>query len=132
MVSHTHLKRWYQSEKTFDVYLLAQNQLHPSHFPWVTFFIAKILGTLGMPGYAGQKRYYQVIYTIHERLSCLSAGKKSTSSSILCWRFPAFWHITRETEIYQIWDWWWNISNNISFHFGLFQRKFNNKAFQKV
>ena len=48
---------------------------------------------------------------------------QSTSSSILCWRLPAFWPITRETEFYQIWDWWWNINHNISFHFRFFLKK---------
>ena len=35
----------------------------------------------------------------------------------------AFWPINREPEFCQIWDWWWNINNNISFHFRLFPRK---------
>ena len=42
MPDHTYLKWQYQFEETFDVYLLAKNQLHPSHFPWD---IAKILQT---------------------------------------------------------------------------------------
>ena len=29
----------------------------------------------------------------------------------------AFWPINRESEFCQIWDWWWNIKNNICFHF---------------
>ena len=41
----------------------------------------------------------------------------------------------RELEFCQIWDWWWNINNNISFHFRLFPRKtkdnFKKKKFQK-
>ena len=31
-----------------------------------------------------------------------------------------------------MWDWWWNINNNISFHFRLFPRKTNDKIFQKI
>ena len=44
----------------------------------------------------------------------------------------AFWPITREPQFFQIWDWWWNINNNISFQFRLFQRKTNDKTFQKI
>ena len=43
-----------------------------------------------------------------------------------------FWPITGDPEIWQIWDWFWNISNNISFHFRLFPRKTNDKIFQKI
>ena len=32
----------------------------------------------------------------------------------------------REIEFCQIWDWWWNFNNNISFHFKLFPRKKKN------
>ena len=35
-----------------------------------------------------------------------------------------------ELEFYQIWDWWWNISN-ISFHFRLFPRKTMTKFLEK-
>ena len=42
----------------------------------------------------------------------------------------AFWPITRKPKICQVWDWWWNI-NNIIFHFRSFQRKTNDKMFQK-
>ena len=38
----------------------------------------------------------------------------------------------RELEFCQIWDWWWNINNNISFHFRLFPRKTNDKIFLKI
>ena len=44
----------------------------------------------------------------------------------------AFWLITQEPELCQIWDWWWKINNNISFHFRLFPRKTNEKNFQKI
>ena len=45
---------------------------------------------------------------------------------------PAFWTITREPEICQIWDWWWNINNNNSFRFKLFPGKTNDKIFQTI
>ena len=32
----------------------------------------------------------------------------------------------------RIWDWWWNINNNISFHFRLLPRKTNHKSFLKI
>ena len=41
-----------------------------------------ILGTLGMPGYTHPKWYYQLVENL-----CLSAGKKSTSSPMLFWRY---------------------------------------------
>ena len=37
----------------------------------------------------------------------------------------------RELEFCQIQDWWWNINNNISFHFRLYTRKTNDKVFLK-
>ena len=45
--------------------------------------------------------------------------------------WSAFWPITREPEFFQVWDWWWNINNNISFHFRLFPRNTNDKIFQE-
>ena len=42
-----------------------------------------------------------------------------------------FWPVTRESEFCQKWDWWWNINNNISFHFRLFPRKTNDKNLSK-
>ena len=44
----------------------------------------------------------------------------------------AFWPITWEPEFCQIWNRWWNINNNISFHFRLFPRKTNDRFFQKI
>ena len=38
----------------------------------------------------------------------------------------------QELEFRQIWDWWWNINSNISFHFRLFPRKTNDKIFLKI
>ena len=40
-----------------------------------------------------------------------------------------FWSITWEPEFCQIWGWWWNMNNNISFHLRLFPRKTNDKIF---
>ena len=42
----------------------------------------------------------------------------------------AFWPINWEPGFCQIWDWWLNINNNISFYFTLSARKTNNKIFQ--
>ena len=39
---------------------------------------------------------------------------------------------TQEAQFCQIWDWWWNISHNISFNFRSFPRKINDKIFQKI
>ena len=38
----------------------------------------------------------------------------------------------QELEFCQIWDWWWNINRNMSFHFRLFPRKTNHKFFLKI
>ena len=38
----------------------------------------------------------------------------------------------RELEFCQIWDWWWNINNNIGFYFRLFPRKTNDKTFLEI
>ena len=40
-------------------------------------------------------------------------------------------HISK-TSILPDMDWWWNINNNISFHFRLFPRKNNDKILQKI
>ena len=53
---------------------------------------------------------------------CLFAGQKSTLPSCFSGE-PQFCHI---------WDWWWNITKNISFHFRLFPRKTNDKIFHKI
>ena len=72
------------------------------------------------------------------RLWCLSVCKKQTSSFILFLRYyilknPAIWLAVPiwGLEFCQIWDWWWNINNNISFHFRLFPRKTKDKIFPK-
>ena len=50
---------------------------------------------------------------------------------------PAIWLANNilalnSTEFCQIWDWLWNINNNISFHFRLFPGKIKGKIFQIV
>ena len=44
----------------------------------------------------------------------------------------AFWAITRKAEFCQMWNLRWNVYNNISFHLRSFQRKTNDKLFQKI
>ena len=44
----------------------------------------------------------------------------------------AFWVIIQEPEFCQIWDWWWNINESISFHFRLFPGKTNGNIFQII
>ena len=91
------------------------------------FFIAKILWICSR--YFGHDRHCttKVILLIYRKLSCLSSGKKLTSSSMLFWRLNV--RIlgtvsTREPEFFQIRDWGWNINNNISFHFTLLTKFF--------
>ena len=81
----------------------------------------------------------KIIKSTCTRLWCLSVCKKQTSSFILFLRYyilknPAIWLAVPiwGLEFCQIWDWWWNINSNISFHFRLFPRKTNDKIFQKI
>ena len=73
------------------------------------------------------------------RLWCLSVCKKQTSlftsflryyilKNLAIWLSVLIW----ELEFCQIWDWWWNINNNINFYFRLFPRKTDNKIFKKT
>ena len=81
----------------------------------------------------------KIIKSTCTRLWCLSVCKKQTSSFILFLRYyilknPAIWLAVPiwGLEFCQIWDWWWNINNNISFHFRLSSRKTNDKFFLKI
>ena len=76
------------------------------------------------------------------RLHCLSTCQKQTSSFTSFLRQcilknPAIrlgdsnWGHHSRTRIFQIWDWWWNINNNISFYFRLLPRKSNKKILKK-
>ena len=37
---------------------------------------------------------------------------------------------TQEPQLFQIWDWWWNINKNSSFRFRLFPKKLTTKFFK--
>ena len=85
------------------------------------------------------KWYYQLV----EDFDVYLHAKNKLHHSLLSWKITfyrilqfdwltAFWPITREPEFCQIWDWWWNINNNIGFHFKLFPGKNNDNIFQKV
>ena len=95
----------------------------------ITQFFLKIL----------PKWYYQLV----EDFDVYLHAKNKLHHSLLSWKITfyrilqfdwltAFWPITREPEFCQIWDWWWNINNNIGFHFKLFPGKTNDNIFQKV
>ena len=84
-----------------------------------------------------------MIVSTYRRLWCLFTCQKYNSLFTSFLRYyilknPAIWlgdnilDLTREQGHCQIWDWWWNINNNISFHFRLFPRKSNDKVFQKI
>ena len=62
MSDYTHLKQYYPFEETFEVYLEAKSQLHPSRFS------EDITNTP------------KVILSTCRKRSCLSQGIKSTSS----------------------------------------------------
>ena len=69
------------------IFLQRLNQLHPSHLFSLRYCKLVILGTLGMPGYAHPKRYYQLLENFYVYLQCLSVCKKSTSSPMFFWRY---------------------------------------------
>ena len=73
-----------QFQETFDVHLQAKKQPHLSCFPWGVVKILQyvILSTLGMPGYAHPKWSMNL-----QKILCLSAGIKSTSSCSFSWRY---------------------------------------------
>ena len=102
------------------------------------FFIAKILWTCFRYFGHAWLSTAKVMLLIYWKLSYLSAGKNKLHHPCFSeYWLSAFWPITREPEFCQIWDWWWNINNNISFHFRLFPRKlfkiFNKlKKFKKI
>ena len=85
-----------------------------------------------------------MIVSAWRKLRCLSVCQKYASSFTSFLRYyilknPVIWladiilaHRTGELEFCQIWDWWWNINNNISFQFTLFPKKTNDKSFQKI
>ena len=95
-----------------------------SYFPLVIFLLQRyfkfVLGTLEMPNYAHPKWYYQFIGNFCVYLQAKNQLHPPCFSEDC---LLAFWPINREPEFCQIWDWWWNISNKISFHFRLFPRK---------
>ena len=62
---------------------------------------------------------YFFLEIIHFKESCNLIGRHHFDTQN--WR----------TRIFEIWDWWWNISNNISFQFTLFPKKLMTKVFKK-
>ena len=62
MPGHRYLK-WYQFEEPLMFVCRQKNQLHPLSFPGeiTTILQLVILGTLGMPGYAHPKWYYELV-----------------------------------------------------------------------
>ena len=85
-----------------------------------------------------------MIVSAWRKLRCLSVRQKYASSFTSFLRNyilknPVIWladiilaYRTGELEFCQIWDWWWNINNNISFQFTLFPKKTDDKSFQKI
>ena len=86
MPGHTRLKWQYQIKETFDVYLQAKNQLHPHplRFPWdiAKYWKLVVLGTLGMPGYALSKWYFDLV----ENVCVYLQAKKINFTPMLFWR----------------------------------------------
>ena len=72
----------------------------------------------------------KMIVSTCTRLWCLSVCKKQFSSFTLFLRYyilknNAIWLalLIWELEFCQKWNWWWNINNNISYHFRLLRRQ---------
>ena len=114
-------------------------------FPWFSGDIAKIckliLVTLGMPEYTHPKWQYQLLedsdvylrvknFIIHLFLEILNFQRILRFEIWLA--DSSFWPIIGDLQFSQTCDCWWNVNNNISFHFGLFPRKANDKMFQKI
>ena len=85
----------------------------------------------------------KMIVPTWRRFGCLSACQNILHLSLLSWDITfsrilqldwltAFWSITWGPQFSRIWDWWWNISNNISFNFKLLPRETNDRIFQKI
>ena len=85
MPVYTNLKWQHQFEETFVVYLPAKIQIHPSRFPRD---IAKILQTycFGYFGHAWLLTPKKILSSCRKIL-CLPAGKKSTTSPMVFWRY---------------------------------------------
>ena len=90
-------------------------------------------------GYFGHAWLPKMIVSPCTRLGFLFACKKQTFSCILFLRYyilknPSTWLavLIWELESCKIWDWWWNINNNISFHFRLFPRKTKDNFCKKI
>ena len=117
--------------------------------PW-TLYLSKM-----NPGYCKNMQTYSVhfgnvcLHTLNMKVStsrslwCSSASQKETSSftyflryyilnNLAIWLAESIWPITGDPEFCPIWDWWWNIKNNNSFHFRSFPRKTNDKIFDKI
>ena len=89
---------------------------------------------LGYFGHAWISTPKMIVQTCR-KLRCLSACQKYTfiiHFFLEILKNPTtFWLITRDLEFCQIWNWWWNINNIISFLFRLFPGKINTKFFKK-
>ena len=133
-------KLHYQFVASFHAYLHAKNQLH--HQLFLRYCKKEQTCYFGYFGHAWLHPPKMIVST-YRRLWCLFTCQKYTSLFTSFLRYyilknPAIWlgdnilDLTREQGHCQIWDWWWNINNNISFHFRLFPRKSNDKVFQKI
>ena len=116
-------------------YLRAKKQLHP---PLLYWRYCKDIQTSYF-GYFGHPWLPKMIVSPCTRLGFLSACKKQTLSCILFLRYyilknPSIWLavLIWGLESCKIWDWWWNINNNISFHFRLFPRKTKDIFYKKI
>ena len=133
MSDYTHPNRYYHLAENFNVYLQAKKQLHPLYVLEMFQIYSKyILNTLGMPYYIYRIWWYELVedfdvYVVAK--NTLHHSHYTLHNYIL--KNPSIWlagnWITRNC---QIWDQWWYINNNISFHFRLLPRKTNEKIFQ--
>ena len=84
----------------------------------------------------------KMIVSTRRKNRCISLCQRWTSSftfflryyilkNLVIWMADNILDYNSRTRILPIWDWWWNINNNISFQFWLFPRKTNDRIFQK-
>ena len=97
-----------------------------------------ILGTFGMSGYAHPKWYYQLVenfdFFLHaenELHHFFSILRNYILKNLIYWLDDSILAYNSRTWRLSDMGWWWNINNNISFHFKLFPGKTNNNFFSK-
>ena len=110
---------WKKLVENFCVYLQAKKTTSSPTFFW-RYCKNKQTSYIGHFGQAWPHTPKMIVSTCKKLLMFICMPKR------------IFWSTTRESEFCQIWDWWWNVNNNISLHFRLFPGKTKKKFFRKI